>query len=339
MDRAEFLGIDVTMDAAGEYLSNILVAPKTGNIHKIGFLTGTVTTPQTLDARVETVSATGNATGTLWGTNTNGSQASPASGTWYWVTLTADAAVTQGDVFAIAIRWASSAGNLAIRSSIRGPHISIGGGLPYAGGAGGSDFKEVNSAPAFALEFDDGSRTHCGSFPHTNTVTFSQNINTGTTPDEAGAIFQVPFSCKIIGALVKTTATSTTYAVKLYDSDGTTVLESKTSIDGDVTSGAGGAVRIIFDSEVTLAKDTSYRLTILPEAASNVRVYRATIDSAGTRQAWPGGTNFYWTERTNAGAWTDTTTTIPQVALLISALDDGAGGAGGGGGHIIGGGM
>lgn len=329
MDRAALTAISGTMDAAGEYFSAITVAPKTGNIHKIGFGTGTVTSAQTLDARIETVDGSGNASGTLFGTNTNGSQASPASNTWYWVTLTADAAVTMGDVFAIAIKWAGSAGSLVINYSLRGTHISAAGGMPYSGGNTGSTFKDANNAPALAIEYSDGTRTHCGTFPYSST-TVSQNINTGTTPDEAGALFQVPFACKVNGALVKASASATTFAVKLYDADGSTVLASKTAIDSEWESGAGGARRVLFSSEITLAAATSYRLTILPEAATNVTVYSVTVDSAGTLEAWPGGANFYWTQRTDGGAWTDTNTKIPQVALLISSLADGASSGGGG---------
>ena len=70
-------GTPMLLNAASEEAAGVLYAPKTGTISKIGFLTGTVTTGDTVDARMETVSAAnGDPTGTLLGTNSNGSQAS-----------------------------------------------------------------------------------------------------------------------------------------------------------------------------------------------------------------------------------------------------------------------
>lgn len=312
-----------TMDAAGEGAAAVCVAPKSGNISKIGFMTGAVTSAQTLDARIETIDTSGNPSGTLWGTNTNGSQASPAANTWYWVTLTASAAVSRGEIFCVNIQWAGSAGNLQIRYLLTGPRANV--SIPYPVANTGS-WSKTNAPPLVAIEYDDGTRPHCGGFPINNTIT-SQSVSTTTTPDEVGAYFKVPFACKCSGIALKVgLAGAVTYAVKLYDSDGSTVLASRTGLDSDWRSGNSGLHAVLWTSEITLAKDTFYRATFLPETNNNHTFYRASIDSSGTLQSWPGGANFYWTQRTDAGAWTEDQTKVPQMALLISALDDGAGG-------------
>lgn len=326
------------IDATGEMVANICLTPKSGNIRKIGILTGTVTTPQTLDCRIETLGTDGNPSGSLWAVNTNGSQATPASNTWYWVTLTADAAVTAGDYFAIVINYTATVGNLSMIYRITGLYHS---NLysTFRDGAG-TWFRNAGQVGAFAVEFADGSRTHVGTYPASVATPISEAINTGTTPDEVGILFSLPFTAKCVGAVFRTIKASTTVAVKLYDSDGTTVLESKTGIDLDIANNATNeAFYAMWDTQVTLSANTNYRITLLPEAATSITVYRVTVDSAGTRDAWPGGDDFQKTHRTDAGEWTNTTTQIPQIALLLSHLDDGSGGGAGGGGHIIGGGM
>ena len=84
-------------NSANDAMGTILNPPQTGNVTDIAFALGTVTTGATLDARIETVgSATGDPSGTLLGTNTNGSLtiAGSDANTIKTVTLTASASVT-----------------------------------------------------------------------------------------------------------------------------------------------------------------------------------------------------------------------------------------------------
>ena len=66
-------GASNLMDANGEKVANVFVATKTGNISKIYVRFGTVTTPQDVDIRVESVDlTTGSPSGNLLAANTNG---------------------------------------------------------------------------------------------------------------------------------------------------------------------------------------------------------------------------------------------------------------------------
>jgi hypothetical protein len=318
-----------TMDAAGEGAAWVFPSPKAGTITKVYVMTGTVTAAEALDVRVETIDASGNPTGTLWAANTNGQIATPAANTGYWVTLTAAATVAAGEFVCIAVRWVSfTAGNLTIRHNYNALGPFVGRGVPYALANTGS-WAKSSSPPLFAVEYGDGSRPHVGGFP-TNSTTISQTVNTGSTPDEVGAYFSVPFPCKVKGVALKITpVTGHTYAVKLYDTDGTSVLASKTGIDSDISTLTGGSPHmVLFTAEATLTAGGLYRVTFLPETATNQTWFRASVDAAATLESWPGGASFYKTSRSDAGAWTEDQTQIPQMALLLSALDDGAGGGG-----------
>jgi hypothetical protein len=312
-----------TMDAAGEGVASVLVAAKTGNIRKVGILPASVTSAQALDVRIETIAANGTPSGTLWAANTNGSLAVPVADTWAWVTLTADAAVTKGQRFCVNVQWAGAAGNLNMRARWNGG-FRANPGVPYSLVNTGTWAKSATT-PMVGLEYDDGTRPHCGGLPTNSPTTYSQTVNTGTTPDECGAYFRLPFTCKVMGIAAKVgTATAATFAIKLYDSDGSSVLASVTGIDSDQIATSGGANWVLFGSEVTLAANTFYRMTFLPETATSQSFFRIPVDSATTLQSWPGGADFYFTSRTDAGAWTEDQTLVPCMCLLISAIDDGA---------------
>jgi len=47
---------------------------------------------------------------------------------------------------------------------------------------------------------------------------------------------------------------------------------------------------------------------------------------AAAMDGFPGGQNVHRTERTDLGAWTDTTTKRPWMGVLLTGFNDGAGG-------------
>jgi hypothetical protein len=222
----------------------------------------------------------------------------------------------------------SSGTSLQVRQWTSGNHPRA-LGIPYGVLNTGAAAKN-GAHPIIALKYDDNAIPWIGS-PPVSSATVSEAINTGTTPDEIGAVFTVPFSCKVKGAIMRLSGAATTFAMKLYD-DADGLLESVTGIDveqGGATAGVGGYMGL-FDTEVTLTAGATYRLTCLPEDTTNITVYRGIVDASATREAWPGGTAWQKTSRTDAGAWSPTDTQVPLMSLLISALDDGASGGGGG---------
>lgn len=326
-----------TLDAASEKVALILHAPKTGNIRKVGFRTSTVTTGETVDVRIESVDATtGDPSGTLLAANTNIAHVIADTDDNVWLTtanLTADAAVTKGDLIAIVIAapgsgsFAFSIGEFADGAASSGPvfpyidHFTT----AWAKSTGGGGY-------SFALEYSDGSyEVIPGCWPLSNVQ--SDTFNNTSTPDERALKFRLPFPARVTGFWAWLDLDGDCDIV-LYDSDGTTPLLTK-SLDKDVRVGTGGrSMTGFFSSTASLLANTYYRLAVKPTSATNLISYRLQVAAAAVMDGLDGGQDFHGSTRVDAGSWTDTTTDRPTVGLLIDAFDDGVS-AGGGVGPAI----
>lgn len=307
-----------TLDASTDKLAFVFQVPKSGNITKIGFRTGTVTVADTLKITLQTVDSNGDPTGTLYGGSALVTQAAPASNTWYEVTLGTPAAAIQGDVVAVVIEFNSYvAGNLSISIHADGPKF------PYINQNDAATWTHQAGGIMMVIGYDDGS------YPITNTLPItaltSQAYNSGSTPDERALKFSFPVAVRVCGASIFVAPTAgSAFDVVLYDTDGTTVLAS-VSMDGDVRGGTAiNRMAIYFTSPVILTAGASYRLSIKPTNANNITVLEYTVNAAAYLEAIPGGTSCILSTRTDAGAWTDTTTIRPKQGLIIDQVDNGA---------------
>lgn len=314
------------IDLAGERVTWVVRPTKAGNLRKVGFRTGAVTLAVALDIRVETVNVDGNATGTLWAANTSGTLLVPAANTWYWVTLTADATLVVGEdggapkVFAICIDFAG-VGDLEIAGALSG--MGRPGGIPYLNTRDiGSTWTRSNNVPNVGLEYSDGSRPWCDAVPILSGSL--RAFNNGSTPDEVGLRFKYPFKCELAGAIVRVATASSSYVITLYDA--ADVVLKTITVDTDIQANTSSTQPDFYPFTGTLPVITAgaiYRLTVTPNSATNVTLAEYDIDSAGTMESHSGGVEIYRTERTNAGAWTDTTTARSMVIPLVASLDDG----------------
>ncbi len=314
------------IDAASEKVAAICQAPKTGTITKIGFVTRTVTTGDTVDVRLETVSlTTGDPSGTLFDTNTNASQVIDATddNTWFLTTLTAGAAVIKGDLIAPVIVNGAGSGNMNI-GVWRSTFIAI----PYADHFTAAWAKQARS-PVFAFEYSDGSYDISpGVYPMS--ASSGRSFSSSSTPDERGLKFKLPFPVRITGAWVAID-TDENADIVLYNSSDS-VLET-VSLDKDVRQTNNLTPhRILFSGTQELAIDTVYRLVVKPTTTTNVEIRDFDVDTAAIMDSVDGGQDFHYTERTDAGAWTDTTTRRPFMGIVCDAFDDGVS-AGGAAGH------
>jgi len=319
-------GTLATLAAMSDKAAFIFQPPKSGNIRKVYWRTGTVTTGATMDIRLETVSPTdGNPTGTLWGTNTNASKAIADSddAAFLNATLTADAAVTPDDVLALVIvNPVVSPGTLVIVNI--SPSRLI-GEFPYCDVFATATWTKSGGWPVMAVEYDDGSIEPVqGAIPASalNTLTFAS----ASTPDEIGVKFSLPMGGRASGFSLLIDSDDD-FTVKLYDSDGSTVLTSL-AVDKDqqLSQGSAGTrTRMSFPDKVTLLANTSYRLTIVP-GTGGISLYEIQVSAAGLMDALPCGSTVVKTERTDAGAWTDTSTKRPVVHVMIDGVDAGSSG-------------
>jgi len=114
----------------------------------------------------------------------------------------------------------------------------------------------------------------------------------------------------------------------LYDSDGTTPLETQ-SIDKDIRVNASNHTSAgIFATSRTLAVNTFYYLAFKPGATNCFPLF-FTIDAtpgAAMLDQLSGGQDCHWAERTDAGAWSPNTLKRPMMGLILDGLDDGLSG-------------
>ena len=305
------------IDAAGEKQANIFRVPKTGTITKLGFRVGNVTTAQTLRVGIETVDATtGVPTGTQYGGSTAGTQASPATNTYYVVSLAVAASATKGDIVAVVVQFDSTVGSLNINAGVFGaPNLNF----PYQAGYTTAWTLGNAYCPIDTLEYSDGSyEVIDGTIPASAITTTT--FNSGSTPDEIGIKFKMPFPCRVTGFWLHIDLDGDV-TIKLYDSNNT-LLQSD-SLDKDIRGGTTAGVLIrTFNTAQTLTKDSWYRLTVVPDTVTSVSVYDVTVPSAAAMDVLPLGQNCIYTSRTNAGTWTDSATQRVFMGLIIDQFSD-----------------
>jgi hypothetical protein len=315
------------IDASGEKVAFVLHVPKTGNIRKIGFGLGTVTTGQTLRAGLYTVDANGDPTTTAYGGMAAGTVAVADTDDTLpkLVTLATDAAAVRNDVVAVVIEFDSTAGNLAISAASAGaaqfPHVSL---------LTASWAKSVTSLPLCVLEYDDGTVAQIpGVFPFYRMS--EETYNSGTaTADEYGLKWTQRFPARLCGVVLALDATAAAdYEVVLYD--GTTAVQT-VSRDGDIGSVVSGERRltVLFDTPQALAVGDVRRITLKPTTTTNIGLVYGLLHAAAHQAAFLGA-DAHMTRRLNLGSWDDSLTDrVPTVYPLYDQLDDGAGGGGGG---------
>ncbi len=230
-----------------------------GTITKIGILTGAITTSQSIDVRLETLSVdlTGSPnlcaypSGTLKGANTQATLASPSANTWHWLTLDASYPVATNEETAVVVQWTGTVGDLEIMAFIRKTSGAAGeGGSPnfilpfgrlYNGTIWPAPIWPANGTfvgtSILGLEFADGSKPFFGALVLSaiNTVAIASNTN----PDEIALRFRVPMSCSIVGMTWHGYNTANSdYQAILYDTDDTVL--ASISMNGNhvsITSG------------------------------------------------------------------------------------------------------
>lgn len=310
----------LTMDASGEKVAFVFTVPKTGNISKVGFRTGTVTTSETLAVTLQTVSAVnGDPTGSAYGGMTEGTQAAPAATTAYTVSLGTAAAATAGDVVAAVIEFDSSVGSLQIVGIATAYRV----GFPYPDLFTAAWAKQAFVQPVLWLEYDDGSYAvvdGCRPWSAISMPAWAAN----STPDEHALKFTLPFpsrlrACEIITAIAQP------FDLVLYE--GTTSLVSL-SIDADqaATGSTCRYKRLLTSGD--LDAGTAYYFAMKPTTNNNVSWAEIDVAAAAVMGSMSLGTSAHYASRTDGGAWSDTTTKRPLVRLWFDKLDDGAGGGG-----------
>lgn len=329
------------MDATGEKVAMMFEVPKTGTLDKFEFQAGTVTVNAASVIRCsfqDVDPATGDPDGTVDQYRGIAGSAMVSGGWNVPGLITSDGtdtgvkrAVTRGSTnwLAAVIDYSTfTAADIVNVSTLTNFPTIV--GMPYADHFTAA-WAKTSNYPVLALKYDDGTYEYLGVNVWPITAVNSISISSTTTPDEVGLIFQLPGPVTAAGAWVifNSGATGRNTDIVLYDSDGTSVLETVT-IDSDVgrSNNALNTFTVRFPTSRALLGATNYRLVVKPATTGNRVMHDVTISAAAIMDALPGGQLWHRTERTDAGAWTQTTTKRPLMGLLVDGIDDAAGGGG-----------
>lgn len=316
------------VDAAGENVSVIFRAPKTGTITTLRFRLATTTTGQTLRGGIYTVDAAGLPTTTAFGGMTAGTVAvaNADDNVEKVITLAVGAAVTEGDIVSARIDWNSTVGNLNIVSLVRGISAYT---AVYHNGA------KQPHAPVMAVGYSDGSYPHIpGFFPFTGGIA-TTGFQVGSSPDEIALLFSVPFRSRLCGMAVNmNTVAGANFEFINYN--GTSIVnvggtDMMKLFDGDLLL-TNGLALLCWDVSEELPANTQRRIAVRPTTASSIGVNFGTVGTAAARDTYRGeGSDWAYSARTNQGAWDEAafTTRIPMIIPIFDALDDGATAGGG----------
>jgi hypothetical protein len=166
-----------------------------------------------------------------------------------------------------------------------------------------------------ALRYNDGTYAVLGHPKYYPFMAFaSATFNSGSTPDERGLRLILPASLRICGFWLRGTITAAADIV-LYDAGGSVVLTST------ITPYVFNQSYVIPVTPTTLASGVVYRLVLKPTSGSNVTLYDFSANTNALLGATNAGVDWYYTERTNAGAWTDTNTKCPWMGLIVDGVD------------------
>jgi len=333
---------DTLIDAPGEKWGCVFRCPKTGTLGKVGIKFDAVTAAEDFRISFQDVDLTNGNPDDTDDQFRDIPSASISAGTWVKTGLiTSDGtdvgakrSVTKGDLLAIVGTFPATVGSLEIRSFDIASPILVTNDTYVLFHNATSWAKDASvKLVSVALEYDDGSYAFIG-----NTWPFTGEeiglFNNTDTPDEKALRFQVPFKCRAWGCWIPVEVDGATDIV-LYDSAG--AVKATISLNPDVRLNSSQVAYFLpFATPVTLDINSTYRLAIKPTSTTDIRAMSVIVDEVAIMDQLSGGQSVYYSERTNGGAWTDTTTKRMLAGIILDQLDDGVGGGGGGVGKLAG---
>jgi hypothetical protein len=317
------------INGSGQRLGYVFCVPRSGTCTRIGVRISNCASAVTSRLGLYTVDGSGHPTSTLYG-GSNFGTFTPAVATYSEVTLGAAATMTQGDMAAIVLEFDSTAGDMFV--SCQGGTFYV-YGLGYTARFNGTSWaKQVNGQTWFShLYYSDDGGTYPDIACHPFTAiqaTGTYNLNTAGA-DEYAIKIAPPAACRVAGIWHNfATAAGANYEAILYD--GTTA-ERTEVMDGDhaASTAINGARLVYFPTGYTVAAGQTIRAAIRPTTTTNVTWRRHPLFAAGAEQSLglPQGT--CESTRVDLGAWSDTSTNLPSIGLILDQIDDGASAGGG----------
>ncbi len=320
----------VELDDADKAIALIFIAPKTGNITKVGC---NVTASDGAADPDFTFGIEGKAAGNREPDGTYLGGGSPASVTatgdfangWAWYTLDNVAAVTAGSKYAATIRYsagtigASNSITVALKESIVG---SV--GMPYSVEADGSAVWNPTVAtrtPMLSAQYSDGAVLH-GTLPYDTIANDVWSTSGSPTDLFRGTKWTPSFSCRVVGVICPVrTADNADFELHMYTGTSSTV---STVVDpGEMGASAGGVFPLFIPLTPTnLTASTAYRFVIKPTTTTAQNTFtKLTFLDTDSRYAFSGDLQGTVSSDDTPTAWTDSDTTFYQVIPVIDQID------------------
>ncbi len=221
--------------------------------------------------------------------------------------------VTFGQRLALVLEWDSTVGDFYLapitttsQNQLTGHHHA-----QYISSAWSMS---TTALPNFAIKYSDGTYDvpyGCRAISSASTLLGSGTgivVDSGTTPDEVGMRFKVPFATELAGASFQLWWGSSTavFTFNLYD-DSNVLLDSTTMWASLRFSSSAENCYLPFPTRPSIAADTWYRITLQPQNTNDLQYWWIEHPTQAIADAAQGGSGtHYLTQRTNAGAWTDT---------------------------------
>ena len=321
------------ISTSSETVGFVFRAPKSGVLDSLAFHLGAVVTPQDMEVSWRDVAISGGGAGFHDGTAdqfyTIASASLVANGWNTTGVMTHDGTgggtkrtVTQGDLIAAVFRL-TGAGNVTFQVLTNDIQVNF----PYATAF---TFTVTGRSFPIAIKYDDGTYADLGptQVPFKASVSSPSPFASDSTPDEVGNRFTPNFTRKVDACWVKVNR-SQNFRVVLYDADGTSILTQTDDQDIDtIAANAKWNLYLPFLAEVTLNAGSTYRLVYKPTTTTaSLSIVGYEVPSNALFAMTQEGISTYMTERTDAGAWTDTNTKRLIMGTRISALQTDPGGA------------
>ena len=329
----------VTLDATTDRYAVVFRAEDNMTVTSVQFRQGTVTgSPDALRVGLQEVDANnGLPNGTWLGGVSNYQALTIVSGnnnSFVTATLPTSVTLIRGQVVAMVLQPVSGGGGgagwdgsdfMTVSRTIA--NVAYGHRGPYAVD---NTTKSTNQNCVFKIN----TSTRSYGLP-IETIT-SRSNNSGSTPDEYGMYFRIPSGVcstyKIQGVRISGALSSADWYLRLYDTNGTTVLQEVFVDSSELSMGTVYPSLIYWDTSTlaTLNAGSYYRLVFAPATTTATgALYAWDLDSAADRICFLGdAADISATERTNAGAWTETDTRLWAMQALIIDITAPTGGGG-----------
>ena len=322
-------GTEATLNAVGEKVAFIVDAPAAGDVDRISFGVGNISANGNVDVDLFAIDATtGHPTGASLAGTTH-AFLSTDDNVIIEATLDASYTTTKGQRLAVVLELQSVV-NMAVNGwSLNGSFQQC-YMLEDTGGGWGNGTR--TPGVSFRYGASTGWLVPGGSWGPAPGALNTSSFNANSTPDEIGLVFSVPFACKICGfRFLFENDSDDSLKFKLYDTDGTTVLETLNHDKDERATTSLNQGDFRFTSEHTLTAGSDYRITMAPTATSGT-MRLSYFEGVSDALADSIVRNWRYTSQTNAGGFSESGNEgkIPRVGIYISQIDDGTGSGGGG---------